>query len=116
MLGVALAVVGAFLAANILAEYELEGYVPWAGALAFGVLVGEAIGTAGRWTGWPAAIVGAVIAFAGFAYAGRLETDEVEPFAATTWIAAVVAAAIAAYRLRPAGAGSARERQRADER
>jgi hypothetical protein len=105
MLGVALAVAGAFLAANILAEYEMQGYVPWAGALAFGVLVGEAIGTAGRWTGWPAAAVGAVIAFAGFAYAGRLETDGgVEPYAATTWIAAVVAAGIAAYRLRPVAA------------
>jgi hypothetical protein len=102
MLGVVLAIAGAFLAANILAEYELEGYVPWAGALAFGVLVGEALGTAGRWTGWPAAIVGAVIAFASFAYAGRLETDGgVEPFAATTWVAAAVAAAIAAFRLRP---------------
>lgn len=102
MLGVALAVVGAFLAANILAEYELEGYVPWAGALAFGVLVGEALGTAGRWTGWTAAVVGAVLAFAAFAYAGRLETDNgVEPFATTTWIAALVAAGVAAFRLRP---------------
>ena len=102
MLGVVLAVAGAFLAANILAEYELEGYVPWAGALAFGVLVGEAIGTGGRWSGWPAAVVGAAIAFAGFAYAGRLETDGgVEPYAATTWVAALLAAAVAGYRLRP---------------
>jgi len=104
MLGVVLAVAGAFLAANILAEYELEGstYVPWLGALAFGVLVGEAIGSGGRWTGWPAAGVGAAIAFLGFLYAGRLETDSgVEPFDATTWVAAVIAAAIAAFRLRP---------------
>lgn len=102
MLGLALAIVGGFLAANILAEYELEGYVPWAGALAFGVLVGEALGTVGRWTGWAAAAVGAALAFAGFAYAGRLETDGgVEPFAATTWAAAALAAAVAAFRLRP---------------
>lgn len=102
MLGVVLALAGAFLAANILAEYELEGYVPWVGALAFGVLVGEAIGSGGRWTGWVAAAVGAVIAFFGFAYAGWLETDGgVEPFAATTWLAAAVAAVVAVFRLKP---------------
>ena len=99
---VVLAVLGVLLAAFIMAEYEFEGFTPWAAGLAVGVLVGEVLSGLGRWRGSAAMVVAAAIAAGGLLYGQRLETSGgVEPWAQVTWGAAALAAAIAAWSVRP---------------
>lgn len=102
ILGLLLAVGGAALAALIMAEYEFTGYTPWAAGIAVGVLVGESLGTLGRWRGPVAMAIGAVIAAASLLWGQWLESDEgVEPYSALAFGAAALAAAIAAWNVRP---------------
>jgi hypothetical protein len=98
---VVLATLGALLAAFIMAEYELEGFTPWAAALAVGVLVGEVVSSLGRWRGAVPMAVTAAIAGGGILYGARLETSGIEPFAMVAWPAAALAAAVAAWNVRP---------------
>lgn len=98
---VVVASLGALLAAFIMAEYEFEGFTPWAAGLAVGVLVGEVIAGLGRWRGRAAMVVAGAIAAGGLVYGQRLETSGgVEPWAHVTWGAAALAAAIAAWSVR----------------
>ena len=102
ILAVVVAALGAALAALIMAEYEFEGYTPWAAGLAVGVLVGEVLLALGRWTGVAAMVVGAALAAAGVLWGAWLESDGgVEPYSALAFGAAVLAAAVAAWTVRP---------------
>ena len=102
ILAVAAAVLSAALAALIMAEYEFEGYTPWAAGLAVGVLVGELVATLGRWTGPAAMVVGAAIAGGALLWGAWLESDQgVEPYSMVAFAAAALAAAIAGWTLRP---------------
>jgi len=101
-LAVILAALGAALAAFIMAEYEFEGITPWAAALAVGVLVGELVASLGRWHGRAAMALSAAIAAGGLLYGQWLESDEgLEPWSRVAWAAAAVAAAVAAWNVRP---------------
>lgn len=102
ILAVVVAALGAALAALIMAEYEFEGYTPWAAGLAVGVLVGEVLLALGRWTGAAAMVVGAVLAVGGVLWGAWLESDSgVEPYSALAFAAAALAAAVAAWTVRP---------------
>ena len=102
ILAVLVAVLGAALSALIMAEYEFEGYTPWAAGLAVGVLVGEVLVALGRWTGVAAMVVGAAIAAGGVLWGGWLESDRgIEPYSALAFGAAALAAALAAWTVRP---------------
>lgn len=102
ILAVILAVLGAALAALIMAEYEFEGFTPWAAGVAVGVLVGEVVVALGRWTGPLAMAVSSAIAAGAVLWGGWLESDEgVEPYSALAFAAAAIAAAIAAWTVRP---------------
>lgn len=102
ILGVVVAALGAVLAALIMAEYEFEGYTPWAAGLAVGVLVGEAILALGRWTGVAAMAGAGAIAAGGVLWGAWLESDRgVEPYSALAFGAGALAAAVAAWTVRP---------------
>lgn len=102
ILAVLVAVLGAALAALIMAEYEFEGYTPWAAGLAVGVLVGEVLVALGRWTGVAAMVAGAALAAGGVLWGAWLESDSgVEPYSALAFGAAALAAAVAAWTVRP---------------
>lgn len=103
-----LAVLGTALAALIMAEYEFEGSTPWAAGLAVGVLVGEVLGALGRWSGVVAMIVGGTLAAAGVLWGAWLETSGgIEPYSALAFGAAALAAAVAAWLVRPQRAATA---------
>jgi len=109
---VILAAAGAVLAAFIMAEYEFEGLTPWAAAVAVGVLVGEVVAGLGRWYGAAAMAVTATLAAGGLLYGQWLESDSgVEPWAHIAWPAAALAAAIAAWNVRPRRVAVARPRR-----
>ncbi len=102
ILGVIAAALGAALAALIMAEYEFEGYTPWAAALAVGVLVGESILALGRWSGGLAMVAAGAIAAGALLWGAWLESDQgVEPYSALAFGAAAIAAAVAAWTVRP---------------
>jgi hypothetical protein len=101
-LAVIAAIAGGALAAAIMAEYEFEGWTPWAAAIAVGVLVGELLASFGRWKGPAAMAVSGAIAAGTILWGERLETDGgVEPYATVAFGAAVLAAAVAAWTTRP---------------
>lgn len=111
ILAVVLAVIGALLAAFIMAEYEFEGFTPWAAGLAVGVLVGEVLSGLGRWHGRAAMAVAGVVAAGGVLYGQRLESDGgVEPWSQLAWFAAALAAGVAAWSTRPRPPGVATAR------
>jgi hypothetical protein len=108
ILAVLAAALGAALAALIMAEYEFEGYTPWAAGLAVGVLVGEIVAALGRWTGPVAMTVCAAIAAGGVLWGGWLEADGgVEPYSGLAYAAAALAGAVAAWTVRPKRAPTA---------
>lgn len=97
-----LAVLGAALAAVVMAEYEFESYTPWAAGLAVGALIGEVIAGAGRWTSRRARVFAAAVAAGGVLWGEWLESDSgVERWSAMAWPAAALAAAVAAGTVRP---------------
>ena len=97
-----IAVVGALLAAFIMAEYEFEGFTPYLAALAVGFLAGEVVAGIGRWRGVDAMVVTAAIAAGSILYGQWLESDEgLEPWSQLAWLAAALAAGIAAWSVKP---------------
>jgi hypothetical protein len=102
---VVLAALGGALAAFIMAEYEFTGITPWAAALAVGVMVGELVASLGRWHGLAAMVVAAAVAGGSLLYGEWLESDRgIEPWAQVAWGAALLAAVVAAWNVRPLGA------------
>ena len=102
ILGAVAAAACAALAALIMAEYEFTGITPWVAALAVGVLVGEVVGSVGRWRSAAATAFAAVTAAGGLLWGQWLESDSgVEPWAVVAWPAAALAAAVAAWSVRP---------------
>jgi hypothetical protein len=105
---VLVAAMGAVLAALIMAEYEFEGFTPWLAAAGVGVLAGEIVGGLGRWRGTAAMIVTGAIAAGAILYGEWLESDSgLEPWSQLAWGAAALAAAIAAWSVRPRTAPTA---------
>jgi hypothetical protein len=101
-LAVLAALAGAWLAAEIMAEYEFESWTPWAAGIAVGVLVGELIATLGRWKGPVAMVVSATIAAASLLWGEWLESDRgLEAYSVLAFGAAALAAAVAAWNTRP---------------
>ncbi|MFP5254650.1 MAG: hypothetical protein ACLGI8_02245 [Acidimicrobiia bacterium] len=98
----------AALGALILGEYEFTGSLPYVAGPLFGLVVGEVVVSVGRSRSWPVAVVTAVLAFGGIAWAGWIDSSEgVEPVKGLVWVAAVLAALAALLRTaqlrRPAG-------------
>ena len=99
---VVVAALGAVLAAYVMAEYEFEGFTPFMAAAAVGLLAGELVSGLGRWVGATAMVVTGGIAAASLLYGQWLESDAgVEPWSHLAEIAALLAAAIAAWGVRP---------------
>ncbi|MEA3055634.1 MAG: hypothetical protein QOD30_1066 [Actinomycetota bacterium] len=101
-LGVLAAVLGAALAALIVSEYEFVGFTPWAAGLAIGVLVGEVLATGGRLRGRAVMALAGVLSAASVLWGEWLESESgVESYAKVAFAAAVVAAVVAAWSVRP---------------
>ena len=93
---------GAALAAAIMAEYEFVGFTPWAAALAVGVLVGEVVASLGRWRSTSAIAFAATVSAGSVLWGQWLESDSgLEPWSMLAWPAAALAAAVAALSVRP---------------
>ena len=104
LLGAAVAALGAL----ILGEYEFEGTLPWVAGPLFGLVIGEVVVGVGRSRHLAVAAATAVLAFAGIAWAGWIDSTEgVEPVKALAWVSAVLAAATGFVRV----AGLARLRR-----
>lgn len=101
-LGVIAAALGAAFAALVMSEYEFVGVTPWASGLAVGVLVGEVVGNLGRWRGRVAMVVSGAIAVGSILWGEWLESDSgVEHYSKVAFAAAALAAAVAAWNVRP---------------
>ena len=101
-LGVIAAALGAAFAALVISEYEFVGFTPWAAGLAVGVLVGEVVGNVGRWRGRAAMLVSAALAAGSIVWGQWLESDSgVEAYSTVAFAAAALAAAVAAWNVRP---------------
>ncbi|MEA3020854.1 MAG: hypothetical protein QOI47_2378 [Actinomycetota bacterium] len=101
ILGLLAAVAGAALAAPIMAEYEFQGFTPWAAGLAVGVLVGEVIASGARWRGPVAMAVAGLLSAASIIWGEWLESGSgLQPWAQVAWGAAALAAGAAAYSVR----------------
>jgi hypothetical protein len=100
-LAVTAAALAAALASLIMAEYEFEGFTPWAAGLAVGVLVGELVAF-GRWFGTTAMVVAGALAAGSLLWGAWLESDSgVEPYSALAYAGAALAATVAAWNVRP---------------
>lgn len=101
-LGVIVGVLAAALAALIVSEYEFVGFTPWAAGLAIGVLVGEVLATLGKLRGRAVMVLAAVLAAGAVLWGEWLESESgVEQYAKVAFGAAVVAAVVAAWSVRP---------------
>lgn len=101
-LAVLAAAAAAVLAALILGEYEYVGYVPVAAGLIVGLLVAEVVVSLGRWRAWPAAGLAAVLGAGAVVWGGWITSGQgLEPYPASAWAGAALAAAAAAVRARP---------------
>lgn len=99
VLGLGCAAVVAALGALILGEYEFEGTLPLVAGPLFGLVVGEVVVGVGRSRGYWVALVAGTIAFAGIGWAGWIDSSQgVEPVKDMVWLAAALAAAVAAVR------------------
>jgi len=102
ILGVLAAALGAALAALIVSEYEFVGITPWAAGLAIGVLIGELLATGGHVRGRVAMVVAAALSIGSVLWGEWLESDSgVEPYSKVAFGAALLAAAVAAWNVRP---------------
>lgn len=89
----------AALGALILGEYEFVGMLPFVAGPLFGLAIGEVVTGVGRLRSVAVAVVCAVLAFGGIAWAGWIDSSEgVEPVKQLVWVAAALAAAVAAGR------------------
>ena len=93
---------GAVVLGFILGEYEFSLWIGLVAGLVVGFLLAElALGVAGE-RDWVVAGVIAVIAAGALLWAGRVDSDGgVEPYPVTAVLGAVLAAAVALWRLRP---------------
>lgn len=101
LLAVVVAAVASTLAAVILGEYELVGWVPLAAGLVFGIGVAEVVATIA--TDRDPAIIGAtgLVAEAGMVWAVWISSGRgIVPVAATAWVGAVVAGVVGAMWVR----------------
>ena len=102
ILGVVGAALGGALAALIVSEYEFVGFTPWAAGLAIGVLVGEVLATGGRLRGRWVMVLAAALSVASVLWGEWLESDAgVEPYSKVAFGAALLAAAVAAWSVKP---------------
>jgi hypothetical protein len=101
-LGVLVAAAGASFAALVMSEYEFVGFTPWAAGLAVGVLVGEVVAGFGRWRSPAAMVTCGAIAAGSILWGQWLESDSgVETYSRVAFAAAALAAAVAAWNVRP---------------
>lgn len=108
---VLVAAAAAALGALILGEYEFEGYLPFVAGPLFGLVVAELVVEIGRSRSFPLAGAAAVLAAAGIAWAGWIDSSEgLEPVKSLVWVSAALAAAAAALRV----AGTGRPHRRDD--
>ena len=102
ILGVIAAAIGAALAAFIVSEYEFVGVTPWAAGLAIGVLVGELLATGGHLRGRVVMVFAGALAAGAVLWGEWLESNSgVEPYSKVAFAAAVLAAAVAAWSVKP---------------
>lgn len=100
------AAIGA-LAAYVLGEYELTPVTALVAAVVIGFGLAEVVLVVGRRAGVVPAVVVAALAAGTLLWAGWLDTDRgVEPYRATAWAGAAVAAAVAGVRTARAPARS----------
>ena len=99
------AVAGAAVAAFgalIVGEYELRGPVPIIAGVVLGLLVSEAVALGGQWRGWVPAALAGVLAGAGIAWGGWIDSGQgLNPYPAPAWAGAGVAVVVAVARARP---------------
>lgn len=89
----------AALGALMLGEYEFTGSLPFIAGPLFGLVIAEVVVGVGRSRAIPVAVGAAAIAFGGIAWAGWIDSTEgVEPVKGLVWVAAAIAAAVAALR------------------
>lgn len=99
-IGIVCGVAAGALGALILGEYEFTGTLPFVAGPLFGLVIGEIVVGVGRVRSLVIAVVAAVVAFAGIAWAGWIDSSEgVEPVKALVWVAAPLAAAAALLRV-----------------
>jgi hypothetical protein len=103
-LGIVCGVLTAALGAGILGEYEFKGTLAVVGGPLFGLVIGEVIVGAGRSRSLPVAVVGAVLGFAAIVWAGLIESHNLHPMYSGVWVAAVLAAITAYFRVAGLGA------------
>lgn len=96
------AAAAAVLTALVLGEYVLTAGTAVAAGLVVGFLLAEIVLGIARWRGAVPAVTGAVLAGGSLAWAGWIEAGRgVAPIRSTVWVGVVIAAALAAARLRP---------------
>jgi hypothetical protein len=96
------AVAVAVLSALVLGEYVLTAGTAIAAGLVVGFLLAETVLSIARWRGIVPAAAGAALAGASLAWAGWIEAGRgVAPIRSTVWLGVVIAAGLAAVRLRP---------------
>jgi len=99
LLGLVVGGAAAALGALILGEYEFTGSLPWAAGPLFGLVIGEVVVGVGRSRQPVVGGIAAVVAFAGIAWAGWIDsTQGVEPIKDVVWVSATLAAATAYLR------------------
>ena len=107
VLALVLAAVVAVLAAYVLGEYELTPVTALLAGVVVGFALAEVVLVVGRRSGVAPAVVVAAMAAGALLWAGWLDTDRgVEPYRATAWAGAAVAAAVAGVRTARAPARS----------
>lgn len=100
LVGLSAAAAVALVAALVLGEYELSGFLPIGAGAIVGFAVGESTGSIGRSTGWGPAAVAALLAAAALVQAGRIDAGEgLEPIKIGVWWGAALAAMVAGVRV-----------------
>jgi hypothetical protein len=93
--GALVAAVGAL----ILGEYDFSGSLPWIAGPLFGLVVGEAVVTAGRSRSMAVGAVSSLLALGGMTWAGWISSgDGLAPMTTLAWVAAGLAAVAAFLR------------------
>ena len=99
LLGLVCAAAAAALGALMLGEYEFTGSLPYVAGPLFGVVIGEIVVGVGRSRAVVVGLAAAVLAFAGLAWAGWIDsTQGVEPVKGLVWVAASLGAMTALLR------------------
>lgn len=99
VLGLVCGAAVAALGALILGEYEFTGTLPYVAGPLFGFIVGEVVVGVGRSRSGLVALVAGLMAAAGLAWAGWIDSTEgVEPIKALAWVAAGLGFVVAVVR------------------